>query len=326
MTPIVFVLVFLAALLALEGFFQLGRARRGVDSDRVRRRLRRLAGRVQAGDVKRREGEDSLLREDAAPRFSLAEAALALLPNRASLELLLYRAGMPLTPARFLIVSAALAVVGWMLASGIFGDPRLGLLGLLPGGIPWMAVRAAARRRMHRFGDQFAPALELLVRAMRAGHGIGAGFHFVGQELGDPVGTEFAQVAEEIRFGLDVRSALQNLAHRVDDPDVPYFVTAVMIQRETGGNLAELLDKLATLLRDRAKFHGKVRALTAQARLGATILALWLPMVVVLMLVFRRDYIMPLVESPFGMAVFGVAALLGLSGYLIARRLADVEA
>jgi tight adherence protein B len=326
MTPIVFVLVFLAALLALEGLFQLGRARRGVDSDRVRRRLRRLAGRVQASEVKREGGEDSLLRDGAAPRSSLAEAALALLPNRRSLELLLYRAGMPLTPARFLIVSVALATVGWLLASGILGDLRLGLVGLVPGAIPWLAVRAAARRRMRRFSEEFAPALELLVRAMRAGHGIGAGFHFVGQELGDPVGTEFSQVAEEIRFGLDVRSALQNLAHRVEDPDIPYFVTAVMIQRETGGNLAELLDKLATLLRDRAKFHGKVRALTAQARLGATVLALWLPLVIVLMLLFRADYIMPLVESPFGLAVFGVAGFLGLSGYLIARRLADVEA
>jgi tight adherence protein B len=326
MTPILFVLVFLAALLALEGVFQLVRTRRGVDPDRVRRRLRRLAGRVQASEVERGRKEESLLRAGAEPRLSVSAAALALLPNRRSLELLLYRAGMPLTPARFLIVSVALGALGWLLASGMLGDFRLGVVGVFPGAIPWLAVRSAARRRMRRFSDQFAPALELLVRALRAGHGIGAGFQLVGQELGDPIGTEFAQVAEEIRFGLDVRSALENLAHRMDDPDLPYFVTAVMIQRETGGNLAELLDKLSTLLRERAKFHGKVRALTAQARLGATILALWLPLVVVLMLLFRSDYIMPLVESPFGLAVFGVAGLLGLSGYLIARRLADVEA
>jgi tight adherence protein B len=325
-TPIFFVLVFLAALLALEGLFQLLRSHRGGDAERVRRRLRRLAGRVQAHETRRQGGEDSLLRGDARSRFAPGEALLALLPNRHSLELLLYRAGMPMTPARFLLVSGALGVGGLLLATAMMGDARPGMLGLAAGLVPWLAVRRAASRRMRRFSEQFAPGLELLVRALRAGHGVGAGFQFVGQELDDPIGTEFSQVAEEIRFGLDVRAALRNLAHRVNDPDIPYFVTAVMIQRETGGNLAELLDKLSLLLRERAKFYGKVRALTAQARLGATILALWLPLVVGLMWIFRREYIMPLVESPFGMAVFGVAALLGLAGYLIARRLADVEA
>ena len=96
----------------------------------------------------------------------------------------------------------------------------------------------------------------------------------VGDEFPDPIGTEFGLVAEEIRLGLDIRDALDNLTGRVENPDLPYFSTAVLIQRQTGGNLAELLDKLGTLLRERIQFYGRVRALTAQGRMAAIFLAL----------------------------------------------------
>jgi tight adherence protein B len=178
---------------------------------------------------------------------------------------------------------------------------------------------------MAEFESQFPDALELLTRAMRAGHSLGIGFQLVGEELADPVGSEFAQVAEEIKFGLDVRQALANLAHRMDIPDLPYFVAAILIQRETGGNLAELLERLGTLVRDRAKFHGKLRALTSQGRMSATVLALWPAVTVALLIVVHPTYIQPMLETTSGHIAMLASAVLVTAGYLLARKLATVE-
>jgi tight adherence protein B len=326
MNPLLIVLIFLATVLAVEGAFTLIRGRRESESARIRRRLQSLSGRGNAAEAARRGGENSLLRDAAAGGSSLIERSLRGLPNRASVELLLYRAGMPMTPSRFLLVSALMTFGGWVLGYAIMNDPVLGVVGALAGLIPWLAIRMSARKRMHRFDEQFPDALELLTRALRAGHALSTGFQLVGEEMTDPMGTEFAQVAEEIKFGLDVRTALTNLVQRVGAQDLPYFVTAVLIQRETGGNLAELLDKLGELVRERHKFYGKVRALTAQSRLSAVILALWLPVLVVGMALLRPEYIGVLFESSIGYTILGFAAALDLAGYLVARKLADVEA
>jgi tight adherence protein B len=161
---------------------------------------------------------------------------------------------------------------------------------------------------------------------MRSGHSLIAGFQMVGEELADPIGTEFGVVAEEVRLGLELRDALGNLTRRVDNENLPYLTTAVLIQRQTGGNLAELLDRLSTLLRERIQFTGRVRALTAQGRGAATFLALWLPFIICFMWVLAPDYLRPLVENRWGHYI--LAAAFGLDGlaYFMAMRIADVEA
>ena len=148
----------------------------------------------------------------------------------------------------------------------------------------------------------------------------------VGEELADPIGTEFGLVSEEIRMGLQVGEALDNLMRRVDNDDLPYFTTAVLIQRQTGGNLAELLDKLCSLLRERFQFKGRVHAMTAQGRGAATFLALWMPGIVVLLWFVAPAYLAPLIENDWGHAVLAGAAGIDLLAYYLALRIADVEA
>lgn len=318
MAPMLAVLVFVVVLLTAEGLFLVLRARRS-DPDRVRRRLEALKERLPVADER-----VSILRrgKTGGPLAGLARA----LPLAPSLRLLLYRAGMPFGMRRFLLLSALLAVAGWAGAGLALGGALPGAPGLLAGCIPTIALRSQARRRQARFAEQLPEGLELLTRALRAGHGLGSGFQLVGGELADPIGTEFTLVAEELRFGVDLRAALQNLMHRVENPDLPYFVTAVLIQRQTGGNLAELLDRLGSLLRERSQFHGRVRALTAQGRGAALVLALWLPLITLVVYTVAPSYLAPLFENRWGHGVLATAALLDVAGYLSARRIATVEA
>jgi len=308
----IYVLFFLAALLAIEGAASL-LGRRRADPDRVRNRLRALASRVSVAEA---AGDGSILRS----RGGLRLASLG------RLELLLYRAGGALTVSRFLILSALLAAAGFVGVLTLTEDPWRSVPALLPGLLPWLWISRKANKRMRQFEEQLPDALELLTRSMRAGHALATGFQLVGEELADPISTEFGLVSEEIRLGLDIRDALENLMHRIENPDLPYFATAVLIQRQTGGNLAELLDKLGSLLRERAQFSGRVRALTAQGRGAATFLALWLPCIILIVWLVAPAYLIPLVENTWGHAVLAGAFGIDLVAYLMARRIADVQA
>jgi len=313
MSPIFFALAFLAALLGLEGLYHLIRGRRGVTRDRTRERLKALIANAAQAEV----DSASMVRQ------MREKSHFAVLD---SLKRLLFRAGSSLTLGRFVGLSLALGTMGFSAAYVAFGDPVRSGMGMLAGIIPLISARRAAKRRMSDFADQTPEGLELLTRALRAGHALSTGFQLVGEELEDPIGTEFGLVAEELRLGLDLREALENLVKRVDNDDMPYFATAVLIQRQTGGNLAELLDKLSSLLRERGEFYGKVRALTAQGRGAATFLALWVPFITTVVHLTAPDYLTPLFENTWGHGVLAAVGALTLSGYFIARRIADVEA
>jgi tight adherence protein B len=223
------------------------------------------------------------------------------------------------------LLTLLLGALGYTGAT-LWADPVRGSLGVLAGFLPYLVIRSMANKRTRRFEEQLPEGLELLTRSLRAGHGLGSGFHMVGEEMIDPIGTEFGLVAEEVRFGLDMRDALDNLTRRVANDDLPYFTTAVLIQRQTGGNLAELLDKLSTLLRERSQFYGKVRALTAQGRGAAAFLACWLPFISGVVWYTSPNYLEPLFEHRWGHAVIAAAIAMDVFGYFIARRIADVQA
>lgn len=307
----IFVFVFVAALLALEGLSDLFSRRR--NPARLRNRLSNLASRVGNVDV---ESGESIIRRRGSSRFR----------NLLELELLLYRSGSLMGVRRFLAVSAALAAIGFLCVYVITHDPFRSALALLLGVIPLFVIRSKAKKRMRAFGDQLPAALELVTRSMRSGHSLIAGFQMVGEELADPIATEFGVVAEEVRLGLELRDALGNLTRRVDNENLPYLTTAVLIQRQTGGNLAELFDRLSTLLRERTQFSGRVRALTAQGRGAATFLALWLPFIIFVVWMMAPDYLKPLFENRWGHYV--LVSALGIDGlaYIMALRIADVEA
>jgi tight adherence protein B len=307
----IFVFVFVAALLALEGLSELFSRRK--DPARVRDRLGKLASRV--GNVEVEDGESILRRRGSSH-----------IKNMLELELLLYRAGSLMGVRRFLAISAAFAAIGFFIVFALTQDSLRSAPALLLGLLPLLSVRSKAKKRMRVFGEQLSSALELVTRSMRSGHSLISGFQMVSEELADPIATEFSVVAEEVRLGLELRDALGNLTRRVENENLPYLTTAVLIQRQTGGNLAELLDRLSTLLRERIQFSGRVRALTAQGRGAATFLAVWLPFILCVVWMMAPAYLQPLFENRWGH--YTLAAAFGLDGlaYYMALKIANVEA
>jgi tight adherence protein B len=218
-----------------------------------------------------------------------------------------------------------LAVAGIVAGQVVFPgrNPSIGLA--LLGFVPWLYVNGRANRRLAKFEAQLPDALDLLTRALRAGQSLTAGFRMVSDELPDPIGFEFAQVADQVQLGHDMPAALNDFAYRIQSRSVPFLVTAIVIQRETGSNLAEVLQKLADVIRERFRFYGKVSALTAMGRFSANILAVWPVVMVGVVYVVNPAYITPLWETDEGIRMIMLCVPMVIIGYLLCRRMAVVE-
>jgi tight adherence protein B len=320
-----YVLIFMAVVLAVEGVAGLVSNRRTGTRATARKRLRQIALGIQSPDV---QSEDSILRARRDVRRTLLDLT-RFIPGGPELERRLYQAGLTITPGQFTALCLAIGVGAWLAASIVFYSPATAVPFFLAGLLPFAQIARLRSKRMYKFEEQFPEALDLITRAMRAGHSLTFGFQMVGDELPDPIGSEFAQVADEIKLGRELRVALGNLVYRVEAGDLPFFVTAITIQRETGGNLAEVLEKLGTLIRERFALYGKVRALTAIGKASANLLAS-MPFLLVGLLYScggegGRSYVEPLYSSPAGMMISAAAVGLVVIGYILCRRMAQIE-
>jgi tight adherence protein B len=321
MSPILYVLIFLSVLLAVEGLQEVVSDRRGRQVAAARKRLRQMAAVLQAPETR---DEESILRAKNADA-SLLDRIVRALPFGEKLELSLYRAGLSVRPERFVLLSAGLFVGGWLVGMVLFEDLAMATLCSMIGLVPWIQLSRLKRKRRDLFEAQFPDALDLLIRALRAGHSLSTGLQMVGKELPDPVGTEFGQVAHEIQLGQHVRHALANLTYRVESEDLPFFVTAISIQQETGSNLAEVLQNLSRVIRERFKLYGKVKALTAMGRASANLLAGWPLVMVGSLYAVNRDYVAPLWEEEGGQFLALISFVLVVIGYVICRRMAMIK-
>jgi tight adherence protein B len=178
---------------------------------------------------------------------------------------------------------------------------------------------------MNKLVEQLPDVFELLSQALRAGHSLASGMQLIAKELPEPAGTEFGRVFHEQNLGLKIEDALTNLADRTDVLDVRFFVTAVLIQRQTGGDLAEVLDKIGTVIRDRIKLFGTVQALTAEGRLSGYVL-LALPFVVFFaMLQVNRGYAELLLYNPLGKMMLTCAGVMQIMGWLMIKKIVNIK-
>jgi tight adherence protein B len=216
------------------------------------------------------------------------------------------------------------------LVLGSLGLLQWGLLGGLAGGglgfwLPFRFLAMLKQRRLAKFEKQFPDALELLARGLKAGHAFTAGLQLVADEMGPPLGPEFFKTYKEHNHGLDLNTALLNLCQRIDLQDLRFFTTAVMIQRETGGNLAEILDKIAALVRERFKLCNQVKALTAEGRLSGIILTMLPPATALALYFMNQNYIMLLWRSPKGRMMALIALVFQVLGILTIRKIVKIK-
>jgi tight adherence protein B len=208
-------------------------------------------------------------------------------------------------------------LMGSPIFAGVFG--ALGVFG------PFLWLKRRQRKRLEAFQQQLPDAIDMLVSAMKAGYSFQAAMNFIGEETPAPLGPEFARFYDEQRLGIDVRSALLSLQTRVDSMDLRMFVTAVLVQRESGGNVGEVLANISDIIRERFALEGELDTLTAESRLSARILAA-LPLIVFLgMFALNPQFMRPMLQQTAGQVILGLAGLSVLMGYLVMVRIADID-
>jgi tight adherence protein B len=242
-----------------------------------------------------------------------------------NLERQLIQADLHIPPGVFILASALMGAVGFLLGGRLLDGLWSWLVAAVMGCLPISILRWKKRRKTAKFEEQMPEAMELLARSLRAGHTLPATMELVAQEIPRPLGEEMRITYEEQRLGLSIAQALRRMGERVASQDLRYFVTAVLVQNETGGNLAEILDNIGSLMRERMKLRGKVRSLTAEGRFSALVLMV-LPVVTFLALyVMNRKYIMLLFTDSLGKKMLAAAALSMAIGAWVMKKMVTIK-
>jgi tight adherence protein B len=321
----------MAALIAIAVFLlvSLGLFALGSLLDRRNARARLIRERLATVEkpAEREPAEElALLRDEMLSEIPAVDTLLRRSARIANLQIMLSQANLEMRAGNFLflcMVSAvALGVVALLTTgSGFFA----GVAAVVGGLMPYSFVSYRRSRRFREFEELFPEAIDTLARAVRAGHAFTTALELITNEINEPVAGEFRKLFEEQKFGMPVRDALLNLTERMPLVDVKFFVTAVMLQRETGGNLAEILDNLSYVIRERFKIMRQVRVYTAQGRLTMMLLMGLPPIIVVTMLLMNPSFIRPLFADPIGHTLVVVGITLQTVGYFVIRRIIQIQ-
>jgi tight adherence protein B len=290
------------------------------------RLLRERLTTVQAASDRQPSEELALLRDELLSEIPALNRLLQRSARISRLQRLLTQADVSMRAGKFLLVTigscSLLGVITLLVTNNPFFALPAAALGLF---LPYFYVSFRRAKRFQKFEEIFPEAIDTLARAVRAGHAFTTALELIGTEMAEPVSGEFRKLFEEQKFGLPLRDALLNLAERIPIVDVKFFVTAVMLQRETGGNLAEILDGLSYVIRERFKILRQVRVYTAQGRLTMILLMALPPIIVVLMTVLNPDFIRPLFYDPIGHALIVAGIALQTVGYFLIRKIIRIQ-
>jgi tight adherence protein B len=294
----------------------------------ARRRQRQVVEQLQAFDRQLSEssGEAAGLLRRTLGESALMQSIMARTPSLVDLKLLLMQAGMETTVDAFLLTMAGSGIGAGLALLVLTGSPILATVAAIIGTlIPWFWVKRRRARRFAAFESGLPEAIDLLGRAIRAGHPLSSGLKMVADETQEPIAGEFLQTFEEQRFGMPFDEAIMALADRVTIIDMRILVTAILIQREVGGNLAEVLDNLASVIRARFTIRRQLRVYTAQGRISGYVLAL-LPIVVGGAIYgLNPEYGSLMFTEPMGRSMLMLAAFMQIMGFLWIRKIIDID-
>lgn len=295
------------------------------DVDKIKSRL---AGKETKAKAKAAKRGPALIESEDLQTGKLAMRMLKKWDLQPRLQALLEQAGLKWRVARLVHACLGFFLVGYLCVH-FFLPPKYRVLGLIPAAIVgllplWHVLRKRASR-MHRFEELFPDSLEFVSRSMRAGHAFSVSLEMIHREFQEPLANEFKRAFEEHNLGLPLDVALEKLAKRVPLLDVQFFVTAVILQNRTGGNLAEILDKLAFIIRERFKLRGKIRAISAHGKMTGTALSS-IPILVAIMMFFtNRDYVLFFFNDEVGHYMVAAAIGLQMLGYWIIQQIVKIE-
>ncbi len=288
---------------------------------RTRAQLRRLA--MVGGDE---TVDRDILRDRRLSSIGPIDRLLAGTKLARRLEVLLYQAGVDMRVGTFMLIVLVTGAGAMLLFEIFFGRPLFALFfGLVVAAVPYAVVRSKKTKRTRLMEEQLPDAMDLMTSALRAGLSLPAALQLVAQEAPSPLAEEFGHTFDEQNLGLDIRDAMLNLARRIDSVDVKFFVTAVVVQRETGGNLAEIMQNIAIIIRERFRILGDVRTLTAHGRFSGIILSV-LPIAMgFLIAVLAPDYMMAFIKDPNGQVMLFMALGMQVFGFLWIRKIVNIR-
>jgi len=310
----------LGGVMLAYGVFQVALDLRSNPRKRIIDRLKANRERQEANhgfqDFRRQTAEATGMLAKAFTRFSFTER----------FQRMLDQANVPWSAAQTLVRLSVTAAV-LLAATLAFGIPPLAGLGMAAAVfvLPILYLMRRRKKRLARLVEQLPDVFELLSQSLRAGHSLASGMQLISRELPEPAGIEFGRVFHEQNLGLKIEDALRNMAERVDMLDVRFFVTAVLIQRQTGGDLAEVLDKIGAVIRERIKLFGTVQALTAEGRLSGYVLLALPVLMFAVMLQVNRDYATMLLYEPAGKMMLTVAVVMQLMGWAMIKKIVNIK-
>jgi tight adherence protein B len=272
------------------------------------------------------EAELALVRDEQLSKIPAFDTLLRRSARVSAIQDALLQAGMKYRAGNFLVICLICGAAAGIAALVATSNPAIAWAVLLIGGfLPYAFVSYKRQKRFEKIEELFPDAIDTLARAVRAGHAFTTALEMISTEIPEPLASEFRQLFEEQKFGMPVRDALMNLTERVPLVDVKFFVTAVMIQRETGGNIAEILGNLSYVIRERFKIQRQVRVHTAQGRLTMALLMGMPPTVVAILAVFSPEFVRPLFYDPVGHTLIVVSIALQTIGYFVIRKIIKIQ-
>jgi len=321
LTVLLLCAVFLFTVAIVELIYLIWTESKFAEKRTVKRRLLYISAGGKHGQEKLSLYRDRVLKD-----VGFFERLAFSLPRIAKLDRMLLKAKVPLNASAFVLMSIALGVVGFLV--GLRYLPMKAeavLLGLLLLAIPYFWLKLAEKAYYSSFQEQLPEALDLLARAVRSGHAITSGLEMISHEMQDPIRAEFSAVVDEVNLGLTLKEAFDNLCERVPSMDVRFFAISILIQKETGGNIAEILDNISRLLRERVQFARHVKALTAEGRYSAGVL-IGLPILMFTYVYFvNYEYVSTLWTEKAGQYMLFGAVILQIAGAYIIKRIVTIE-
>jgi tight adherence protein B len=312
--------IFIGSVIVLEMLIYAFKNLRSPHRAKIRKRLRKY---IYVQDAS--AGTD-IMRKRVLSEIPLLNRLLLNTPGVQSLDRLITQANAKYPMGFYLLFDLLLAAVGFIVVTVLMRNQVLALLSMLIfGSLPLLYLKLLKQKRIEKFQNQLPEALDLIARALKAGHAFTGGMKLASEEFDDPLGPEFSETLDEINFGVSVSNALTNMTKRIECPELRYFVIGVILQRETGGNLSELIETLANLIREKFKLMGKVRTLAAEGKLSAIILCA-LPFVIAAWIRFTNpEYIGLLFTEAMGHVMVAVAVVLMILGIIVMKKIIDIK-